>query len=123
VNHYVRAGLMSRALLYAKNFGGKVFSLPFDPSLAPGGLMHEGVVSTSLGLKGIPELAEEIVVQRDLHLAAYHNAPVHFAGISAPRSFEYISEAIKKGTEVTSHLPAFLLFFTDEDLVGFERIL
>ncbi|MFN3342341.1 MAG: dihydroorotase [Flavobacteriales bacterium] len=120
VNHYVRAGLMSRALLYAKNFGGKVFSLPYDPSLAPGGLMHEGVVSTSLGLKGIPELAEEIVVQRDLHLAAYHNAPVHFAGISAPRSFEYISEAIKKGTDVTSHLPAYLLFFTDEDLTGFD---
>jgi dihydroorotase len=119
-NHYVRAGLMSRALLYAKNFGGRIFSLPFDASLAPGGLMHEGVAATTMGLKGIPEISEEIVVMRDLALAEYNNAPVHFAAISSPRSLELIREARKKNIQVTAQIPAYQFSFTDEDLTGFD---
>jgi len=119
-NRYVRAGLMSRALLYAKNFGGRIFSLPFDASLAPGGLMHEGVAATTMGLKGIPEISEEIVVMRDLALAEYNDAPVHFAAVSTPRSLELIREARKKNIHVTAQIPAYQFSFTDEDLTGFD---
>lgn len=120
VNRYVKAGLMSRALLYAKNFGGKIFSAPFDPSLAPGGMMHEGVVATTLGMKGIPEIAEEIVIRRDLALAEYNETGLHFAGISSPLSVSLINEARKKGMQMSCHIPAYLLSFTDEDLREFD---
>lgn len=120
VNRYVKAGLMSRAMLYAKNFGGPVFSFPFDPSLAPGGMMHEGLVATTLGMKGIPEIAEEIVVKRDIALAEYNEAGVHFAGISSALSPDLIAEARKKGIKASAHLPAYLLYFTDEDLQDFN---
>ncbi|MCB0530340.1 MAG: hypothetical protein KDC65_17800, partial [Saprospiraceae bacterium] len=65
------AGLLLRALQYARAFGGLVINEPQQRSIAAGGQMHEGLVSTSLGLKGIPALAEEIVVQRDLRLLEY----------------------------------------------------
>src|SRR5690606_40759310 len=89
-----QAGLMSRALLYAKGFGGLIISRPEDQSVAAGGKMNEGTTSTYLGMKGNPNLAEALMVARDLYLAEYNDAPIHFTSISTAesRSEEHTSE-------------------------------
>lgn len=114
------SGLMSRALLYAKGFNGLIFSNPEDSSIAGKGKMNEGVMSTLLGLKGIPALAEEMVISRDLYLAEYNDAPIHFSTISTRGSVELIRDAKKKGIKVTCDVAAHNLVFNDEELAGFS---
>lgn len=114
------SGLMSRALLYAKGFNGLILSNPEDSSIAGKGKMNEGVMSTLLGLKGIPALAEEMVISRDLYLAEYNDAPIHFSTISTRGSIELIRDAKKKGIKVTCDVAAHNLVFNDEELVGFN---
>jgi len=78
-NHSVQqAGLMGRALLYAKGFDGLIIAFAEDESISGGNQMNEGEMSTYLGMKGKPNLAESLMVSRDLHLAAYNAAPIHF---------------------------------------------
>ena len=113
-------GLMSRALLYAKGFNGLIFSYAEDAGLAANGKMNEGVMSTILGMKGNPALAEEVMVARDLYLAEYNETPIHFSTISTGRSVELIRKAKKKGIKVTCDVAAHHLIFSDEDLRGFD---
>jgi len=110
----VPTGLMSKSLLYAKNINKLIVSFPNDTSLSASGQMHEGETSTKMGLKGIPSLSEELRVTRDLALADYHNAPIHFSTISTQKSVDLIREAKKKGTKVTCDIAAHQLYFTDE---------
>ncbi|WP_026899146.1 dihydroorotase [Daejeonella oryzae] len=114
------AGLMSRALLYVKGFGGLIFSNAEDPGLSAKGKMNEGVMSTLLGMKGNPALAEELMVARDLYLAEYNEARIHFSAISTERSVELIRQARKNGVKVTCDVAAHHLLFSDEDLEGFD---
>ncbi|MBS7563767.1 dihydroorotase [Mucilaginibacter sp. Bleaf8] len=120
-NHPVKdAGLMERALLYAQGFGGLVFSYPEDMAIAGSAKVHEGVVSTLLGMKGIPALAEELMIARDLYLAEYTQSPIHFSTISAARSVDLIREAKRKGLPVTCDVAAHHLVLTDDALMGFD---
>lgn len=114
------AGLMLRALQYSNIFGGLVMSHADDTSLSAGGRMHEGPMSTSLGLKGIPPIAEELMVVRDLELAKYANAPVHIAHLSTKGSVEAIRKAKKQGIRVTCDVAVANLCFTDEHLSSFD---
>jgi dihydroorotase len=114
------AGLMERALLYAQGFDGLVFSYPEDTAIAGKAKMHEGEVSTMLGMKGIPSLAEELMIARDLYLAEYTGSAIHFSTISTKRSVELIREAKKKGLKVTCDVAAHHLILTDEVLMGFD---
>lgn len=114
------SGLMSRALLYAKGFDGLVFSYPEDSSVAGKGKMNEGIVSTFLGMKGIPSLAEEIAISRDLYLAEYNDSRIHFSTISSAGSVRLIREAKAKGVRVTCDVAAHHLVLTDEVLKGFD---
>ncbi|HXI00553.1 MAG TPA: dihydroorotase [Sphingobacteriaceae bacterium] len=114
------SGLMSRALLYAKGFNGLIFSNPEDSSIAGKGQMNEGVMSTLLGLKGIPALAEEMAISRDLYLAEYNDSPIHFSTISTRGSVDLIREAKKKGIKVTCDVAAHNLVFNEEQLSGFD---
>ena len=88
------AGLMSRALLYTKNFNGLIFSFPYDSSLSPKGQMNESLESTKLGLEGIPALAEELHLSRDLFLTSYNNAKIHFASISTESSVAMLLDCL-----------------------------
>jgi len=115
-----QAGLMSRALLYAKGFEGLIFSHAEDESMAGGNKMNEGTMSTYLGMKGIPNLAESLMVSRDLYLAEYTEAPIHFASISTPEAVDLIKKAKAKGLRVTCDVAAHQLVFTDEDIAGFD---
>lgn len=114
------AGMMERALLYAQGFGGLIFSYPEDVAIAGKAKVHEGVVSTLLGMKGIPALAEELMIARDLYLAEYTGSPIHFSTISVTRSVELIREAKHKGIAVTCDVAAHHLVLTDDALMGFD---
>jgi len=114
------AGLMERALLYAQGFDALVFSYPEDTAIAGKAKVNEGEISTLLGMKGIPSLAEELMIARDLYLAEYTVSKIHFSTISTARSVELIREAKRKGLEVTCDVAAHHLILTDEALLGFD---
>ena len=116
------AGLMSLALLYARNFGGRIFSFPEDRNLAGKGIVHEGIASTSLGLRGIPSIAEEVMISRDLSLAAYTGAALHFSQISSSGSVELIRKAKATGMKITADVAASYLLLDDTSLDGFDTV-
>lgn len=115
-----QAGVMSRALLYVKGFGGLVISFAQDESIAGGNKMNEGEMSTYLGMKGVPNLAESLMVSRDLGLAEYNEARIHFTTISTEESVEIIKRAKNKGIKVTCDVAAHSLVFTDEAIKTFD---
>lgn len=122
-NHPVQdAGLMERALLYAQNFGGLVFSYPEDSSIAGKAKVHEGIVSTLLGMKGIPALAEELMISRDLYLAEYTGSRIHFTTISTKQAVDQVRRAKAKGLKITCDVAAHHLLLTDEVLMGFDSL-
>jgi len=116
------AGLMERALLYAQGFDALIFSYPEDTAIAGKAKVNEGEISTLLGMKGIPSLAEELMIARDLYLAEYTGSKIHFSTISTTRSVELIREAKRKGLEVTCDVAAHHLVLTDETLTGFDSL-
>jgi dihydroorotase len=116
------AGLMERALLYAQGFDGLVFSYPEDTAIAGKAKVNEGEISTLLGMKGIPSLAEELMIARDLYLAEYTGSKIHFSTISTTRSVQLIREAKRKRLEVTCDVAAYHLVLTDEALINFDSL-
>jgi len=114
------SGLMSRALLYSKNFDGLVISFANDESLSHEGQMHEGEVSTTMGLESIPTLSEELQISRDLFLTSYNESKIHFSTISTANSVTMIREAKNEGINVTSEIAAHQIALTDKALTGFD---
>jgi dihydroorotase len=114
-------GLMLRALLYATAFDGIIVNRPYDQHIAGGGHMHEGAVSTQLGLRGIPVLAEILMLERDLHLLRYTGSQLHINGISCAESVAKIRQAKQEGLRVTASVGVMNLLFTDEQLYGFNE--
>lgn len=114
------AGLMERAMLYAKGFDALVISYPEDKSIAGKAKMNEGEMSTYLGMKGIPNIAEELMIVRDLYLAEYTDAKLHFTTISTAHAVELIKQAKKKGLKVTCDVAAHHLVLTEDALVDFD---
>jgi len=114
------AGLMERALLYTQGFGALIMSYPEDTAIAGKAKVNEGEMSTLLGMKGIPPLAEELMIARDLYLAEYTGSRIHFSTISTVRSVELIRDAKKKGLQVTCDVAVHHLLLTDEALAGFD---
>ncbi len=98
----VSSHLMRTALEYAQTFDVPVVDHCEDPSLAHGGAMHEGVVSTQLGLKGIPSAAEAIMVARDILLAELTGGHVHICHVSARQSVDLIRQGKDRGVNVTA---------------------
>src|SRR5690554_408332 len=114
------AGLMGRALLYGKGIDALIVSYADDRKISEGTSMNEGEVSTYLGMKGNPNLAEALMVARDLYLAEYHGAKIHFTTISTAESVDLIRKAKAKGLAVTCDVAAHHLLLTDESLTGFD---
>ena len=114
------AGLLLRALQYAGAFDGLIMNRPHHKTVAAGGQMHEGVMSTSLGLKGIPALAEELMVQRDLSLLEYAGGRLHIHLVSTAKSIDLIRAARSRGLAVTCSVAAVNLCFSDEMMADFD---
>jgi dihydroorotase len=114
------ANLFKIALQYAQNFEGLVFSFPMDKSISGKGIVNEGVISTKLGLKGIPALAEELQIARDLFILEYTGGKLFIPTISTVNSVKLIAEAKKKGLEVYCSVAAHNLSITDDELQEFD---
>ena len=112
--------LIKRALLYSKTFNGKVVVYPSDNRISHNGVMHEGISSTKLGLKPNPSLSEEIMMARDLAIAEYCDAPIHFRTISSARSVEQIKRAKKRGVQVSCDVAIANLLWNDTALEDFD---
>ena len=112
--------LLQRAMLYASGFNKKIIQLPLDKKMANDGKMNEGKVSTMLGLKGIPAIAEELMLQRDLMVAAHHKLSLHVGGISTAGSVALIRKAKAEGVKVTCDVHAVNLLLNDEVLENFD---
>lgn len=113
-------GLMMRAQMYAKGFNGLIISYAEDQGIAGNAGVNEGVVSTMLGMKGIPALAEEVMMARDIALAAYNNTRLHFTTVSTAGSVELIRAARKRGLNITADVAAHHLLLDDSLLTGFD---
>jgi dihydroorotase len=115
--------ILVKSLQYLQFFDGLLINRPEDTLLTRFGQMHEGKHSTSLGLKGLPALAEEMMIQRDLQFLEYSGGKIHFSLISSARSVRLVREAKQKGLQVTCDIAAHQLAFTDADLLGFDTFL
>jgi dihydroorotase len=119
--HPVVSGqLMRTALEYARAFGIPVADHCEEPTLARGGVMHEGLVSTRLGLKGIPSAAEEIMVARDILLAGHTGGHVHLCHMSTRGSVELIRRAKDAGLPVTAEACPHHFSLTDAACEGYN---
>ncbi|WP_298498462.1 dihydroorotase [uncultured Algibacter sp.] len=112
--------LMKIALQYASNFNGLVCSFPQENKISGNGVMNENITSTRLGLKGIPALAEELQVARDLFLLEYTGGKLHIPTISTATSVALIREAKKKKLNVSCSVAIHNLYFTDAVLTDFD---
>jgi len=118
--HPVEAGLLARALEYVLPFNAVIIDFPLDRSFTTEGQIHEGKVSASLGLAGIPSIAEEIIVQRDIQLAAYTGSKLHMHALSSASSMAYLQKAKSENQKITCDVPAMHLMMEDKDVSDFD---
>jgi dihydroorotase len=114
------SALYRHALEYAHAFGKPIISHAEDAGLAEGGVMHEGVVATELGLRGIPAAAEEIMVARDIALAELTGQRVHIAHVSTAAAVRLLRDAKARGVPVTGEVTPHHLILTDEALRTYD---
>lgn len=114
------ANLLKIALQYVQDFDGLVIAFAQDDKIKGNGVANEGVVSTRLGLKGIPDLAEELQIARNLFLLEYTGGKMHIPTISSAKSLQLIKDAKAKGLNVTCSVSVHHLVLTDEKLEGFD---
>ncbi len=112
--------LMRRALEHTRKLGLPLIDHCEDTVLSDGGLINEGVISSQLGLKGIPAAAEEIMVSRDLSLARLTGARLHIAHVSTTFSVDLIRRAKDKGAKVTAEVTPHHLTLTEEEVIGYN---
>lgn len=116
------AGLMLKALEYVKAFDGTIVQVPVDTALSAGGLMHEGPISTQLGMAGIPVLAETLLVHRDIELLRYTQSRLHISGISSAASADMIRKAKAEGLNITCSVTPYHLALNDESLRAYSSL-
>jgi len=114
------AALLRRAMIYAKPFGVPILEHCEEPSLADGGAMHEGAFSARLGLRGIPRSAEEVIIARDLILAAETGCRLHVQHVSTAGAVQLIREAKQRGVPVTAEATPHHFTLTDESLERYD---
>ncbi|MEC7557264.1 MAG: dihydroorotase [Planctomycetota bacterium] len=114
------AEVMRRGLEYAKMFGCRILHHPQVPELVAGGVMHEGLYSTLLGLGGMPAEAEEILVARDVALTELTGGSLHLMTISTAKSVDIVRRARERGVDVTASVTPHHLVLTDAELQTFD---
>ena len=116
----VDAGLLRRAMEYLVDRGGVIAQHAEDPGLAQGGHMHEGSVSSRLGMRGLPALAEEIIVARDLALVEVIGAPYHVQHVSTAGTVALVRDAKQRGLPVTAEVTPHHLIFDHHEVEAMD---
>jgi dihydroorotase len=116
------AALLGKALLYIKAFNGVLIQSAQEQSFAKQGLMNEGALSTQLGMPGIPAIAEQMQVQRDLSLLAYTDSRLHISGISTAASIALVKDAKRKGLKISCGVAWHNLLFTENELLQYNSL-
>jgi len=119
-NPVMNSLIMRRALEYSKAFNVPIISHCEDITLSEGGLVNEGLLSLTLGLKGIPNEAEEIMVYRDLLLAQLTGGRLHIAHVSTEGSTKLIRDAKAKGINVTAETCPHYFSLTEDAIIGYN---
>ena len=114
------SGVLVKALQYVKAFQGVIIQIPDDTSISPNGLIHEGIISTQLGLPGKPIMSEELIIARDIKLARYSGSRLHFTGVSSLRSIDYIRRGKDSGLDITCSVTPYHLLFSDDALINYD---
>lgn len=114
------ANLLKIALQYTQNFGGVVISFANEKNIAGKGVVNEHFTSTRLGLKGIPALAEELIVARDLAILEYTGGKLHIPTISSLKSLEMIQQAKNQGLDVSCSVAIHNILLSDDVLTDFN---
>jgi len=111
---------MRRALEYARGFHALIISHSEDPRLSEGGVMNEGFLSISMGLKGVPSVSEEVFIYRDIALAEYTGAKIHIAHVSTEGSVRIIRQAKERGVHVTAETCPHYFSLTEDAVAGYN---
>jgi dihydroorotase len=114
------SGLLLRALLYSKNFNRLIMTHCEEKSLSADGKMNEGVTSTTLGLKGMPALAEEVMLARNIQVLEYSGGNLHIASVSTANSVDLIRAAKAKGLQISASVNTHHLVLDDKALFDFD---
>ncbi|WP_158729039.1 MULTISPECIES: dihydroorotase family protein [unclassified Flavobacterium] len=114
------ANLLKIALQYVQDFDGLIIAFSQDEHIKGNGVANEGIVSTQLGLKGIPNLAEEIHTARNLYLLEYTGGKLHLPTLSTEKSIALVKAAKSKGLQVSCSVAVHHLVLTDEKLQEFD---
>ena len=120
LNTIYNTELLLKALQYVQKFEGLIINHPKDIHLSQFAQMHEGKVSTILGMNGEPSISEEIAIKRDLDILSYAGGRLHFSQISTAKGVELIKKAKKDGLDVTCDVSIHQLIYTDSDLMDYD---
>jgi len=122
-NHPLQnSDMVLKVLQYMQPFGGLFINRPEDTLLTKFGVMNEGLTATLLGMKGMPKMAESMMIMRDLKILAYTGGKIHFSCISTSESIEIIRQAKKNGLQVTCDIAAHQIAFEDSALADFDSV-
>jgi dihydroorotase len=100
------AGVLLRALEYVKAFGGLIVNHPNQTGVSPDGLIHEGIISVSLGLRGLPDVMEVLMLKRDIDLLRYSDSRLHVLNISSKDCLPIVADAKAEGLDISCSVPA-----------------
>jgi dihydroorotase len=109
-----------KLLQYLQKFDGTLFDQSFEPLLALFGQMHEGEVSTKIGMKGIPNLSEDLAIHKNIEILRYAGGRLHFQTISSKATVEMIRQGKKEGLNITADVSLYQLLFSEHDLATFD---
>ena len=112
--------ILYKSLLYMDQFDGLLINKPKDYNLSKLGMVNEGISSTLTGIKGIPNIAEEIMIKRDLSILKYSGGKIHFSGISTKSSVDIIRKAKGEGLNVSCDVSIYNVLLDDSSILNFE---
>ena len=120
INPIWHTDILLKSLQYLQKFNGLLINRPEDRMLTTFGVMNEGLESTKLGMKGMPALSEEIMIERDLQLLAYTGGKIHFSLLSGKGAVDLVRKAKQRGLKVTADVGIHHLLFDESHLSDFD---
>ena len=112
----VDSSILKIALEYTKTFGGRVISFCQDEFLSKKGVLNESIVSTELGLKGIPNISESINLYRDIEILSYSGGKIHIPYVTTSKGVNLIREAKKNNLDITASVSLAHITFSEKDI-------